>query len=301
MTWFCRKGILSPMEKKYLDFENPKGWIALDIDGTITADKYKIPVKVLEYLQSLVVAGWKLVLLTGRSFYFALRAVETLPFPYLLALQNGSSVLKMPEREILLKKNLNTTSLEILDHEHKGIKGGLLIYAGIERGDFFYYKPDVFTLDDLPFLEEVKRRENPSSVACSQFDFHEIKTSPLVKTFGPKERMQSYVERLKKFHLFELTMIQDPFQKDFYFLLITDKNVTKGSALKEIVERYGRGNAVICGGDDENDYSMFEVADFAIAMQSAPAFMKKEADFIAPPVEEYGIITALSQAISKFA
>lgn len=290
------RGILSPM-KKTLSFENPKGWIALDIDGTITADKYKIPLKVLEYLQSLVEAGWKLLLLTGRSFYFAMRAVETLPFPYLLSLQNGSVVIKMPEREILLKNYLNTKSLETLDSE---VNGGIIIYAGIERGDFFYYKPHAFSMDDLPFLDEVKRRENPASQPCDQFNFHEIKTSPLVKTFGPKERMKSYVEKLKKLQLFDFSMIQDPFQRDYYFLLITNKFVNKGSALKEIVERYGRGNGVICGGDDENDYSMFEVADFSIAMPSAPDFMKKKADFIAPPVEEYGIITAISQALPKF-
>lgn len=283
-----------------LTFEKPLGWIALDIDGTITSDKYSIPTPVTQYLQSLAEAGWKIVLLTGRSFYFAMRAIEVLPFPFLLVLQNGSLTLKMPNKENLEKNYLGVRQLSFILKEHEGIPGDVLIYAGFEKGDFFYFRPHLFPKEDLPFLEEIKRRENPTSEACLEFDLNKIKEAPLVKAFGSKDRMSKYSERLEKQSVVDVTMIQDQFNKDFYHLLITNLHVTKGNALQSIVDQYGRGKAVICAGDDENDFSMFEVADFSIAMESAPEKMKKKADLIAPPTSEYGIIAALSKAIQKF-
>ena len=59
-----------------------KGWIALDIDGTITLDKYSVPDPVIAYLRELNSSGWKIALATGRAFCFAKIALEKFNFPF---------------------------------------------------------------------------------------------------------------------------------------------------------------------------------------------------------------------------
>ena len=75
-----------------------KGIIALDIDGTITADAEHLPKNVHHYLTSLAQEGWSLFFLTGRTFQWAFRTLRELPFPYAFALQNGAIILEMPAR-----------------------------------------------------------------------------------------------------------------------------------------------------------------------------------------------------------
>jgi hydroxymethylpyrimidine pyrophosphatase-like HAD family hydrolase len=62
---------------------------------------------------------------------------------------------------------------------------------------------------------------------------------------------------------------------------------------------FGRGDLVVAGGDDENDLSLLQAADVKIAMPHAPEILRKIADFMAPPVEEQGIIHALKIVIAN--
>ena len=58
------------------------GWIALDIDGTITLDKYSVPQEVVDYLRKLEKSGWNIAMATGRSFVFASMALSKFDFPF---------------------------------------------------------------------------------------------------------------------------------------------------------------------------------------------------------------------------
>ena len=71
--------------------KDKKGWIALDIDGTITLDKYSVPQPVIDYLGSLSRSGWRIALATGRPYAFASMALSKFDFPYVFLVQNGSA------------------------------------------------------------------------------------------------------------------------------------------------------------------------------------------------------------------
>ena len=81
-----------------------KGWIALDIDGTITLDKYSVPKPVVQYLRHLHEEGWNIAMATGRPFAFGSIALSEFDFPYIFLAQNGSIAIEMPSKKILFKK-----------------------------------------------------------------------------------------------------------------------------------------------------------------------------------------------------
>lgn len=275
------------------------GWLALDIDGTITPDKYSIPHEVVEYLHSLQRKGWNVMVLTGRSFSYAHRAVSFLNFPYFIAVQNGSLILQMPDQKALAKRYMQAEILGILDRNFKGLKGNYLVYSGYEKGDFCYYRPHLFSETDLAYIEEVKKREKETWQTRETFDLDEIKEIPLIKAFGSYEEMRKLYHLLQKEHAFELSLIRDNFLRDFFVLMITDRQASKGKALETLLQMKGRGKKVIAAGDDENDLSMFAVADIRIVMEGAPPHVKEKADLIAPPADKLGIITALEQILKK--
>ena len=114
-----------------------QGTIALDIDGTLTADSrlHTMPPRVVKYLSQLVSDGWQLVFITGRTFMSAYRILQPLPFPYYLAVQNGAIILEMPSRRIVGKKYLDRSVFSAMELICRDEPSDFIVYAGYEHND----------------------------------------------------------------------------------------------------------------------------------------------------------------------
>jgi len=273
-----------------------KGWIALDIDGTITLDKYSVPQKVVDYLRSLSKEGWRIAMATGRSCSFASMALSKFDFPYIFLPQNGSVGLEMPGKKLLFKKYLSASLIRAVEEAYEGFDSDFVIYAGYDKGDFCYWRPQRLSEEDRLYAENLKQREQESWKEVANYG--ELSgTFPLIKCFGTPIKMKQIADRLQKTGLFQVTRIRDPFHESYMILLVTDALVSKGLALKEVFQKLGRGDRVIAAGDDENDISMFLEADVKIAMSHAPDTVQSKADLIAPPTQDCGIIQALEMVV----
>lgn len=273
-----------------------RGWIALDIDGTITLDKYTVPDEVRLYLRSLTKKGWRLAFATGRPFTFAKAALSQFDFPFLFLPQNGSLALEMPKEQVLFKKYLGKEAISLVEEAYQGLSTDFLVYAGFEKGDFCYFRPSRLSTQALAYLEDVKARQKEAWVEVEEFA---VETFPMIKCFGSLEEMREVKKRLIALKKFELAAIVDPFDQETTLLLVTAKEASKGQSLQECFQRLGRGKTVIGAGDDENDLSLLEISDIKIAMSHAPKSVKERADFIAPPTKDHGIIKALEEALKR--
>ena len=81
--------------------------------------------------------------------------------------------------------------------------------------------------------------------------------------------------------------------------MITSKHATKGEVIKKVRSLFPKEAFFIAAGDDHNDISMLEEADFAIVMKTAPEAMMSLADFIAESAKDLGIIEALKKATGE--
>ena len=80
----------------------------------------------------------------------------------------------------------------------------------------------------------------------------------------------------------------------------TAPGISKGAALHLIQERYGIGpedTAVF--GDQENDASMLEEAEYSFAVAGSVAAKKKLAKYTAPPMLEDGVLTVMKQILAS--
>jgi hydroxymethylpyrimidine pyrophosphatase-like HAD family hydrolase len=271
------------------------GWIALDIDGTITLDKYSVPQKVIDYLRTLEKSGWNIVMATGRSFVFASMALSTFDFPYTFLVQNGSAALQMPGKRLIFNRYISSSSLDEVEKIFEVCHGKFLVYAGYEKGDFCYGKKGSFSKAELDYLASLQKREKEEVRFVDSFQG--LGFFPLIKCFGLAEQMTAAAKKLRATDLFQVAQIRDPFTPNFQLLLVTDRNASKGCSLKELIRLQGRGELVIAAGDDENDLSLFDQADVKIAMPHAPKIVQEKATLIAPPTADLGIISALEKAV----
>ncbi len=274
-----------------------KGWIALDIDGTITLDKYSVPKPVTAYLRKLQGEGWRIAMATGRPFRFAAMALSEFDFPYLCFPQNGSGVLEMPGEKVLFKRFLSWEAIPVIEQAFEGIDSDFIVYMGFDKNDLCYFRPHRFSKDDASSMANWQERQRERWQAVEQFTPELLQSFSLVKCFGPFDRMEKIAKRLQASNLFQVALMRDPFDAHSAIVLITDSHASKGLSLQEAFRRLGRGPLVIAAGDDANDVSLLNVADIKIAMSHAPDVLQEIADFIAPPTAQQGIITALQLAI----
>jgi HAD superfamily hydrolase (TIGR01484 family) len=273
------------------------GWIALDIDGTITDETHRAPLQVVQFLHDLEKKGWELVFITGRTFSYGYRVVKAFDFPFYLAVQNGADILFMPHKELVARHYLDPQVIPVLEQAYRGEKEDFLVYAGYDKGDFCYYRPERFSPSMKEHVHKIMATSAEPWRPVENFNFEKSNTFPLIKCLGSREAMLRINALLQPFPEITATMIRDPLEDGIYLNLVTAKQATKGYALERVKDVIGDGGPVIAAGDDLNDISMLERADVKIVMSAAPKEMHSMATILASHGEQHGIIDALKQAI----
>ncbi len=273
-----------------------KGWIALDIDGTITDQLHHVPPEVCLYLKSLHQEGWQLIFITGRSFSFGFSVLQVLDFPFFLAVQNGADILLMPEQMLVSRSYLPGDVVSSIEKIYNDQEEDFIIYAGYQHGDFCYYRPSRFSPELIVHVEKIRSFSPEPWRAVDTFEFAKNQTFPLIKCLGSETMMRQVNASLKGIEGICASLIRDPLAEGFFLNLVTDWQADKGKALERAIAQFGKRGKVIAAGDDRNDISMLDIADFSIVMQTAPLEMHEKADFIGRPATELGIIYALEEA-----
>ncbi|MDX8418236.1 MAG: HAD-IIB family hydrolase [Absicoccus sp.] len=73
---------------------------------------------------------------------------------------------------------------------------------------------------------------------------------------------------------------------------ITNIHHNKGTAIQDVKNYYGNAYRTIAFGDSENDLTMFEAADIAIAMGNAKPEIQKKADYVTKDIRKHGLYHA---------
>jgi hydroxymethylpyrimidine pyrophosphatase-like HAD family hydrolase len=277
-----------------------KGLIALDIDGTITADKSHLPNEVSQYFQSLASQDWKFIFLTGRSLQWAQQTLDSLTMPYTVAVQNGAALLEMPSRKLLVKRYLDKTFLPILDLCCKGEPTDYVIFSGYDNQDICYCRPKRFEPKLYEYVKERGKLLKETWVETDSFETLAIEEFASVKCYGERgslERIGTQIEIHSNLHA---PLVVDPIHEGYYILQASHPLVSKGEVLKWYHQQLNPDLIIIAAGDEDNDRTMLQEADVKIVMATANKELLNIADVIAPPATEKGIISGLQQAIDKY-
>lgn len=277
------------------------GTIALDIDGTLTADSrsHTMPQRVVDYLTQLAGNGWQLIFITGRTFQAGYKILQPLPFNYYFAVQNGAIILSMPSRQIVAKKYLDASIFAGMDAVCQDEPSDFVVYTGFENQDVCYYRPRKFSTSLLNYLEGRTRNFKETWIPLESYADMPIKNFPSVKCFGLYESALQVANKIKEQLGLYVPLIRDPFDEMYYVVQATHPEITKGQALLDFLKVKGRYGKIIAAGDDNNDVPMLEAADIKIAMANSPQVMLDMADIVAPPATEEGILIALEEAIRR--
>jgi Cof subfamily protein (haloacid dehalogenase superfamily) len=248
--------------------------IAVDIDGTLLDSKGRVLPDNVEAIAEAVARGVRIAVVTGRSFHFALPAVESLPDPLVLIVYNGA-IARMRSGETLIRRLLPVAAArDVLNVAEPWRDSALMQFDRPSRGQLVYDRLDWTHPNRVRFRE--KNRELIEEVPALEDALIE---DPIQIAFnGSVATMRALVERLRSqapvAHL-SVSLTEYP-HRDFSLVDVCATDTTKGTTLARLAAHLGIArDEVLAVGDNLNDRDMLEWAGIGVVMGNAAPQLKE--------------------------
>jgi hypothetical protein len=263
--------------------------LVLDVDGTLIGQGAYPSPRVTEAITA-AKAKWVMVALgTGRATEACYHLLKHLNLDGVHIFFDGAAVVDWPSNDIIFLQALPPRAAQRLIELSREYNLFLEIYAH----DFYFIEKDGKLADH----QRQKLQINPlvTDLMSLVNRVKMVKGQLLAVDQEEKRRADLITQEMKTFC--KVSWSLDP-SNDIYFGNAISRYVSKGSALRDVIDYLGLNvNQVITIGDSFNDLAIFEVAGTKIAMGNAPESLQQLADWVAPPVEQDGVAAAIEKFI----
>jgi len=235
--------------------------IFMDMDGTLLRSDHTMSDKLKEKLIELDKNGVKIFISTGRMYAAALPYLKQLGITTPVITYNGGKIVDPSTSETLYENPVTAETVKRVIEVSRETGIHLNLYS-----------------DDKLYVEN----ETPEGKAYAEktglkyvlvnFDEFIGKTSTKALFLGENEKLVKLKEELEK----ELPQSIFVFSQPTY-LEVLNKGVSKGKAVKELMNKYGFSeDEVMTFGDQWNDFDMLKLVKYGYLMGNASEDLKKE-------------------------
>ncbi|MDJ1171669.1 Cof-type HAD-IIB family hydrolase [Roseofilum sp. BLCC_M154] len=263
--------------------------LVLDIDGTIAGSSNQVRQPVIEAIAQVQDRGILVTVATGRMFCSALRFYEAIGGSLPLICYNGALIQDPKTNEV---------------HQHFPVPIPLAsqILDVLEQSPYRNKITIHFYIDDCLYVGDMgedtrKYLERTSAPVKVVANLRELLSVEPTKILALSENLD-LIDELAADLCVTFTQDQLHFTKSTpTFFEITHPQANKGLAVQYLAETLLglKAENVMAIGDNFNDLEMLKYAGIGIAMGNAPVAVQKIANWIAPSIEEDGVVTALTK------
>lgn len=261
--------------------------LVLDIDGTIAGESNQVREPVKRAVQAVQAKGVQVAIATGRMYQSALRFHQAIGATLPLMAYQGAFIKDPATAKLHRHWTLSTPmALQLLDH--------------FEEPELLDLLSVHFYIDDQLYVRKVTSetriyadRSGIEPIAVG--DLRSALTSEPTKVLAlcdDSEVIANLLGNLQARYtpaeLYLTTSIATFFEA-------ANPLVNKGTAVRYLAEEYLglKPENVMTVGDNFNDVEMLEYAGIGVAMGEAPDAVKAIANWVAPSVEEDGVVAAI--------
>jgi Cof subfamily protein (haloacid dehalogenase superfamily) len=242
--------------------------IGIDVDGTLLNSRGQLPPENLSAIQDAVAAGIHVAIVTGRSFFFALPAVEQLPDPLTLVVHNGA-IVRTRGGETLMRRLLpREVALDVLAATAVWRESAVVIFDRPLAGQMVYDRLD------WSHPNRSKFRERNSAIIEQVTSLEEaITEDPIQVAYnGDVQSMRELIASLAAHPACRTLAVSltEYVQRDFSLVDVCAADTTKGTGLAALAAYLKIPQAeVMAIGDNFNDREMLAWAGVGVVMGNA--------------------------------
>ncbi len=267
--------------------------LVLDIDGTIAGKSNEVTAAVKAAIAAVQAQGIRVAIATGRMYQAAVRFHRAV----------GSDLPLLSYQGALIK---DPASQKVYRHTPLPRQATLALLAELAsleaRDDLsihLYIDDTLHVREILPETLDYAQRSGVTPKAVGNLATFlaqnpTTETTKLLALSAQAEIVTDLLQRLKQTYSPDMLYLT---QSVATFFEATHPLSNKGAAVKYLAEEVlGLTSAqVMTVGDNFNDYEMLRYAAIGVAMGDAPEEVKAIADWVAPSVEQDGVVAALEQ------
>ena len=272
--------------------------VVLDLDGTLLNDKKQISRRNAEVIKKVhKEKGVLFVIATGRDMNYAIKVVGELKDTinqYMIA-SNGAVIKDNIKDEYILKNYFDEIdAIKIIESSRKRHLG-VLIYTHDEK------------LTEGKEQSKINREAKLLKDLKKYYLENEISTTLMVTLYGSQNDLKGMKKEIElEFNELETTDICDFFfdlGKEVYqtkYIDVMRKGSSKSNAIKILADYlHIDKEEIVVMGDGANDFPMFEMSGYKVAMENGNEMLKEKADYITTTNNQDGVAKALEEIFYK--
>ncbi len=242
--------------------------IGIDVDGTLLDSRGHLPAENLAAITEATARGIRIAIVTGRSFFFALPAVQPLPDPLTLVVHNGA-IARTRSGDTLMRRLMpRELALDVLAATTSWRDAAVVIFDRPLAGQMVYDRMDWEHPNRSRFRD--RNREIIEQVTSLE---DAITEDPIQVAYnGSVSAMRQVMEALATHPASErLSVALTEYEpRDFSLVDVSAAGTTKGTGLAAVASLLGINRAdVMAVGDNYNDREMLEWAGVGVVMANA--------------------------------
>ncbi|MEM9768555.1 MAG: Cof-type HAD-IIB family hydrolase [Cyanobacteria bacterium P01_D01_bin.71] len=270
--------------------------LVLDIDGTIAGQANEVTDGVKAAIAAAQAQGVQVAIATGRMYRSAVRFHEAVRSPLPLLSYQGA-LIKDP---VSGRVHRHTP---LARHHTLALLAELAALEAAQQLSIHLYIDDrLHVREILADTREYATRSGIKPIAVGDLAAYlqqgAVDTTKLLALSPDAQVISDLLARFKQLYSPEEIYLT---QSVATFFEATHPLSNKGAAVKYLAEELLglTSDQVMTVGDNFNDYEMLQYAGVGVAMGDAPEGVKSIADWVAPSVEDDGVVTAIEQFILK--
>lgn len=285
--------------------------IAMDIDGTLLNSYGEVSLKNKEAIELALKRNIEVVLTSGRMPKAILPIANEIKADKYIISGNGAAIYDVQNNKIIHNSYLTKKKvLEIIDICEKNsmfynvYTNDVILTKSLSYNILFYHnenkrnpedkKIKINIVDDIyKYVEEYGKEDFLKVTICDNDKF-------VFRSIMNKMKNIKNVDVLEVAHMSKKIIRHGSEEHEiaYYYTEITNKNVNKWTALKELLQLLGiKKEELITIGDNVNDKEMIENAGLGIVTGNASPEMKKIADETVASNNEDGVAEAILKHI----
>ncbi len=250
--------------------------IAIDSDGTLRRSDGTIGIRSKIIMKCLREKGHVVVICTARPRYHTLKiSKEVYASPYLIS-SNGTEVYDAFSNQIVYQTFLSKSCCKRILND--------TLRLGLRS---------LFVCENTEYCTQFTRNEN--QILLNDHNYQELfsqKVKQIMIIGKQKELIKEYKEKIKNVYHFNIVDASSSGEEAWFSII--SKRASKGIALEKLASylKIPMKNTIAIGNDN-NDLSMFEKANFSVAVANAIDSVKEKASTTTLSNDEDGVAVFL--------
>ena len=242
--------------------------IGIDVDGTLLDSRGHLPPDNLAAIEAAAAAGIHIAIVTGRSFFFALPAVVTLPDPLTLVVYNGAIVRRRSGETLMRRLLPQETARQVLAATSLWRDSAVVIFDRPLAGQMIYDRLDW----SHPNRSRFRERNHQIIEQVASLDAAITEDPIQVAYNGGVAAMRDLMATLSTHtSSAHLAVSRTEYEhRDFSLVDVCAADTTKGTGLAALAAHLGVDRSeVMAIGDNYNDFEMLAWAGTGVVMGNA--------------------------------